>query len=807
MKQRHRAGSAGFSPLRGTRSRRNHSILSPKILSQKILSQKLALLLVCALSSGLFAFTLPLISSAQAQSNPVPVSEPAEPSSQLPPPSTYALPSSVNLPIVEPSQPGQYVLEFNRSPVVGNRLRLESIYDEVRLGFTRPRNWQPKNAKVLLRYRHSAALYASRSNLTVLVNGTSVGSVPLNKPRGEIGSVTFSVPDDLLQDYNEVVVAALQNNSPTCTQDPYDPSLWSEILPDSKIVFDFEPQAVAMDFNRYPYPVYDTLSLQTNQIAYLLPTSLDESWLTAATRYQSSLGRVADYRALDTRLVNSLEEVESNDRLVVIGTPASQSALSALDLPLPLRNGQLLDAKQQPLPPEVGVLMLTTTADNQAPVLVATGNGDAGVTKAVQFLVQTQDQKIGTGNVIFVDQVNEVAAPDRRDWPKYLPVDDAFQLSNLRSDSGEPFGDVTVRGSHAPALEFDFRALPDDQILPGSAMTLRYSYGPQVNPVTSLVEVELDGVPIDGRRLTSVDGANRQEFRLDLPSDRIKPNSKMQVNFRLDPRERRSCSRVTDQQLWGTIHGDTNFTLERQNVVRLPDLELFRYGYPFAAPQDLSATAIVLPDQPTETDLLLLLETSERLGRLSQAESIQLRTYRASQLPSEARSQSHLIAIGTQSQFPFAEALQSSGFGLKTDSVRQWQQSQIQTNPDRGGVVKQLISPWNQERMVLALTGQTEAGLSQVRDLLAQDPLFYQLEGDTVLISANTPNPSPYDANDYNLEVLRESPQRQIVGDQRSWWLLLRSNWFILVPALVVSALFLYGVAQLYLKRVAVQQR
>lgn len=800
MKHRLCSASASHSRVRRDRINRN-----------RVKRNYARRLFLCALiSSMVFTSAMPFLQVVQAQeANPTSETTPADtnqvPSVDRSP--TFALPTSANIPVVEPPESGQYVLEFNRSPVVGNRLKLESIYDEVRLGFTRPRNWVPQSVKVLLRYRHSAALYASRSNLTVLVNSTSIGSVPLNKPRGEIGSVAFSVPANLIQDYNEVVVAALQNNSPTCTQDPYDPSLWSEILPDSKVVFDFQPQPVAMDFSRYPYPVYDTLSLQTNQVAYLLPQTLDETWLTAATRYQASLGRVAEYRSLDTRVVESLNEVEDSERLIVIGTPKNQSAIADLDLPLPLRNDRILDAKQQELPPDVGVLMLTTTADSRVPVLVATGNGEAGVTKAVQFLAQSQDQKIGTGNVIFVDQVNQIPAPSPREWPGYLPVEDSFQLKDLRTFNGQTLEDVTVRGSHAPALEFDFRSLPDDRMLPGSSMVLHYSYGPQTNPVTSLVEVELDNIPIDGRRLSSVNGANRQEFRLELPSERIKPNSKMQVNFRLDPRERRSCSRVTDQQLWGTIHADTSFDLNRENVTRIPDLELFRYGYPFTAPQDLSNTAIVLPNQPVRSDILLLLETSERLGRLSKADSIQLSTYRQSQLPAEARSSAHLIGIGTYNNFPLAEVFETKGFSLNSASVRQWQQSQIQANPDQGGVIKQIVSPWNEERVLLALTGQTATGLDQVRDLLAQDPLFYQIQGDTVLISANTDNPSPYDANDYNLEILRESPQRQIVGDEKSWLLLLRNNWFVLVPALVVAALILYSVAQLYLRRVTVQER
>jgi hypothetical protein len=245
----------------------NHRIRKPNLAASSIRKRRsnpigrMARLLGCFLLTGSIILA-GSVSLVQAQSGSSPSESLEVETSPSPAPTrsqTFALPRSATTPTVAPSEPGQYVLEFNRSPVVGNRLRLQSIYDEARLRFTRPRDWEAESVKVLLRFRHSAALYASRSNLTVLMNGTSVGSVPLNKPQGEIGSVAFDVPVNLIQDHNEVVIAALQNNSPTCTQDPYDPSLWTEILPDSKIVFDYEPQPIALDFSRYPFPVYDTL--------------------------------------------------------------------------------------------------------------------------------------------------------------------------------------------------------------------------------------------------------------------------------------------------------------------------------------------------------------------------------------------------------------------------------------------------------------------------------------------------------------------------------------------------------------------
>jgi hypothetical protein len=723
--------------------------------------------------------------------------------------SSLSDPSAKPPEVKTPTEGKQYVLEFNRSPVVGTRFSLRGIYDESRLGFTRPRDWQIKSIKAQIRYRHSPALYATRSNLTVLINGVSVGSIPLNRKRGEIGSDVFDVPLSALQNYNEITIGALQNNSPTCTQDPYDPSLWTEVLPDSKIIFDYKPQPLTLDFKSFPYPVFDELSLEPNRLVYLLPNKVDQTWLTSTTRFQATLGRLADYRRMDTRLIKALDEVKLTERLVVIGTPAQQPALKSLKLPMSLADNQILDSNKKPLPPEVGVLMLTTASENKVPVLVATGNGPVGVAKAVQFLVQAKDREIGTGQSILVKDLTLVPTPPLRDWPGYLPLSDTFKLSDLKTRNNKPLQDVTVRGSDSPPIEIDFRALPDDNFSSGNSMTLNYSYGPQINAKTSLVEVKLDGVALMGKRLTSIDGGSKESLKVTLPEALIKPNSKLQVDFRLDARERRSCSRVTDQQLWGTLHANTSFELHRANIVQLPDLKLLQYGFPFAAPQDLSSTAIVLPKEPSTSDLMTLLEFSARLGRLSKANSVQLAAYTADTFPKELKDKRQLVAIGTQKNFPFPEALTAGDFALKDLLARQRNKSEIKPSPDNDGVVKEIISPWSKDRVLLVLSSQTEKGLEQVQSLFRQDPLFFQVKDDTVLISANSQNPEVNDPNAYTLEFLQREQKRQIdkTPVPNRVFRFLSGSWFMLGPAIVAATLILYGVVQLYLKRISGQEK
>ncbi len=50
----------------------------------------------------------------------------------------FVLPTSpTEAPALDAPLSGKYILQFNRSPVVGSRFSLKGIYDEARLGFTR----------------------------------------------------------------------------------------------------------------------------------------------------------------------------------------------------------------------------------------------------------------------------------------------------------------------------------------------------------------------------------------------------------------------------------------------------------------------------------------------------------------------------------------------------------------------------------------------------------------------------------------------------------------------------------------------
>ncbi|KYC35978.1 cellulose synthase [Scytonema hofmannii PCC 7110] len=708
-----------------------------------------------------------------------------------------------------------YNLEFNRSPIVGNRLRLRGIYAQSRLGFTRPRGWKIDNVKALIRFQHSPALYGNRSNLTVMVNDTAVGSIPLNRKQSQVSQMLVNIPPKLLQNYNELKLVAEQNTSAQCT-DPKDPNLWTEVLPDSKLIFNFQRQPLPLNFSRYPYPFFDELGLETNHIVYLQPTQTSQYWLTAAARLQATFGRLADFRPLETSMVTDVTDVKPEQRLAIIGTPSEQPVLASLKLTVPVVNGQILDRNKNPIPEDTGVLIVTTAKEKGggAPVLIATGNGLKGVMKAVQFLVQPDLRKIGTGSVILVNQVKDLASPDPREWSRYLPEANSFKLSDLTSQlSGDPLSDISVRGSAAPPIEIDFRALPDDRFLRGSSMNLVYSYSPQMNPRTSAVEVLIDDKYVGGARLSSDAGETRKQLKVDLPANLLHSNSKIQIFFQMNPKDafdKQNCTTAADQQLLGTVHSDTSFDLKREVSVKLPDLKLLQFGFPFVAPQDLSKTAIVMPQNPSDTDILTLLSLSERLGRLSQANSVKLKVFTLETLPDTIRKNEHLIGIGTREKFPLPEVFKSTGLNLNNAFSRVSAQGAIQTPQDTQGMIKEIVSPWSQERIILALTAQTEDGLERVRQVIKNDSWFYQLQQDTALVGSDRKDLTPYDSNAYQLKFLQTANENTRVENTSLLSKIsrvLQENWLLIPLGILGISFLLYGIVQLYLKRLTVADR
>ncbi|NPV85795.1 MAG: hypothetical protein HPY45_07270 [Anaerolineae bacterium] len=137
------------------------------------------------------------------------------------------------------------------------------------------------------------------------------------------------------------------------------------------------------------------------------------------------------------------------------------------------------------------------------------------------------------------------------------------------------------------------------------------------------------------------------------------------------------------------IHPDSKFSFSYQKAAVSLDLSeypspLYLQNTPFPA-----AVTIVVPDQPSQQEMQAAVAVAVGLGIVSQGE-LNLEFAPVGQLPTTLRDNTHLVMVGNVHKF---ETLKD-----KISTAAQ----------DTDGIIQELLSPWNAERVILAVTGRTD---------------------------------------------------------------------------------------------------
>lgn len=140
------------------------------------------------------------------------------------------------------------------------------------------------------------------------------------------------------------------------------------------------------------------------------------------------------------------------------------------------------------------------------------------------------------------------------------------------------------------------------------------------------------------------------------------------------------------------IHPDSKFSFSYQKSTLPLDLSeypspLYLQNTPFPV-----AVTIVVPDQPSQQEMQAAVAVAVGLGVVSQGE-LSLEFAPVGQLPPALRDNTHLIMVGNIQKF---ETLKDK---IST------------TVQDTDGIIQELLSPWNAERVILAVTGRTDEGV------------------------------------------------------------------------------------------------
>jgi len=595
-------------------------------------------------------------------------------------------------------------------------VKLKGITAYETVGFPRPRSWKlVGDPELHIHYGHSDTLLTERSNLTILLNDSQIGSVNLGPDNVEPSELVLTLPIENLDPYNFITFAATQHLNEDW-EDPFDPSLWTRVSHTSFIRFTYDPEPVVPELSTWPFPFYDDLGYGPLEVTLVGPDKVSLATIEALSRLSISLGRIADYRGVQVRPpVYSVEEAETP--ALVIGTVSENPEIQRLVDVSELRAGEGL------------VAVVPNPADTSLPVLVVTGTTAQSVASAAAALASDSRNQMLAGPASVVYEAPEGGMVPNTRTPRPVHGLTTFTMEDIGVE------DATVRGFYAPAVRVPIRLEGDAQVLRyGARATIHYGYSAQVDTEISSMEIRLNGVTIDSAALTDPEGAERLTHRVRIPAQVLTPDSMFEVVFNLFPEGYDVRDPKNDRMLWATVYADTEFHVPRDRYARVPDLALLRYdAWPFTLERGSGSTTLVLADRPTRADASAALELGAYLGYASMAGDPDLQVTSSEKTHASPPGMHAILLVGDTEHSAFrrlvAQGLagvvtRTSSPGADPEGVEKSRVAAA-TSP----MLEEVVDPADPNHLRLVLKAPTTAGLLDLVDRISDPAEAARLQG------------------------------------------------------------------------------
>ncbi len=497
---------------------------------------------------------------------------------------------------------------------------LPTVRSQFEAKFTKPKTWQvAANSQIYVEFQHSHELLPHRSWMQIILNDKVIKHIPLTKENVSGTKLTLPMPVALLKDFNTLTFRVEQHYADKC-EDPLDKSLWTQVLPASKLIFNYTPVVPKVDLSSYPYPIIDPLTYSPAQVHYVVSKQASPQELQAMAFINAHLAQEAQDHELKTRVTFDNASGADNEHLVYVGKAGSlPPALAQTTLgDYALSGGQWINRRTgQALGESQGVvLFFQAPGSKEHTILIVSGNSDQAVTRAAQYLTIRPKLAELLGGTAEVPDSWSASWGRSNKPPRYVET----QTRTFR-ELGFPIQEV--QKINAPPITYHVPIVGDFR-KEGSRLFLDlvYSYSPDLNPTFSSLELRMNDISIANIPLTNPQGEQLKRASIPISNELIKTRNNLVAQFHLMPDKHGWCVDNYIDNAWGKILDDSQFRVEGGVGPRLPDVGLLNNTmYPYSTDDALSKLHIVIPKDPSAEQLNAMLGFVTRLGRVTLADT------------------------------------------------------------------------------------------------------------------------------------------------------------------------------------------
>jgi hypothetical protein len=277
--------------------------------------------------------------------------------------------------------------------------------------------------------------------------------------------------------------------------------------------------------------------------------------------------------------------------------------------------------------------------------------------------------------------------------------------------------------------------LPPGWVLSDEAsLALHFAHSVALNDLATLV-FKLNGVPVGSVQLDETNAYDSWEI-LPLPDAATRAGSnwtRLQVSGDTEDVRLNADS----DGYWLTVYADSFFHLPGEAAGLTLGLENF--PEPFTDHPTLEDVVFILPEDPSLTEIEGMLRVAHRLGVVTGGDAFWPQVALGGQPDTQLWTDHHLIVVGRPTNNEYLAAagdVLPQPFRPGTDEILQ-EIDQVVFRMPPGvslGYVQELVSPWNEERAMLAVTGTTDEGVGWALASLTDRELSRLLSGNLALV-------------------------------------------------------------------------
>ena len=503
---------------------------------------------------------------------------------------------------------------------------------------------------------------------------------------------------------------------------------------DSFIKFVYDIKEPDNDLTKFPSPFYLPDSIVPAEVLIVLPDDPSAMELEAGLAVAGGLGSITNGQSKVETFRNSdlTQDMLNNNHLIFVGLSENFGQFQNLDLPVSLVGGKFdLDASLN----ENGVIQSIVSPWNPLKlIMLVGGNTGEAVIKAAKAVSSGKIVVSGISNLSLVDQINPTEIVQQ-------PVEDQTLASlGFETSSIGVYGDVYY--------DITFYATAEQAKSEGAYFEIISTRSNLLDFDRSGVMLLLNDEVVGTLGFSAEDSSVVTEKIEFLPNFIRRGENRLEIISSLIPYD--ACFSNELETSWVTLSEDSTIHLpvsDQQTEIG-ERMDLDNYPQMLLGNRQLDDLVFVLP-----RNSLTVIQSAANLAYfLGNKEKISLanfNVYYADDMSEEEITDKNVILLGTATTLPQITELNGYLPASFPDGSDQVNQPKMPVNfsvleDTSVGYIELLESPWNSEKAMLLVMGNSQPGIGFAQNALTNDLFVNELVGDFAavfgdqIVSVNT---------------------------------------------------------------------